>query len=182
MIMQLSQSLVRLSVVTIASLLVGSCAPVRVNSYVGRDLDLRRYHTYAWAPPDTFTTGDPRLDNNTFFGERVQQAVDGHLRQRGFEKVGGAQPDFVVHYHARVEQRLDSTELRPGEPRCQTGDCRPFVYDAGTLLIDVVDPRSNQLLWRGWAERGLEGVVDDQTWMDATVDDAVRRIMERFPS
>ena len=166
----------------IASLLVASCAPVRVNSYVVRDLDLRRYHTYAWAPPDTFSTGDPRLDNNTFFIERVQQAVDVHLRQKGFEKVGDGQPDFVVHYHARVEQRLDLTELRPSEPRCQTGDCRPFVYAAGTLLIDVVDARSNRLMWRGAAERGLDGVIDDQALMEATVDDAVKRIMERFPS
>jgi hypothetical protein len=181
--MQSSQLSVRLSVVGVtAALLLASCAPVRVNSYVGRDVDVRRYHTYAWAAPDTFSTGDPRLDNNTFFIERVQRAVDAHLRQIGFERVGEGQPDFVVHYHARVEQRLDSAQLRPGEPGCQAGDCRPFVYDAGTLLIDVVDPRSNQLLWRGWAERGLDGVVDDQTWMDATVDDAVRRIMERFPS
>jgi hypothetical protein len=173
---------VRLSIVMTASLLFASCAPVRVNSYVGRDLDLRRYHTYAWAPADSFSTGDPRLDNNTFFMERVQRAVDGHLREKGFEPAGSRQPDFVVHYHARVEQRLDSRELRPDEPRCEAVECRPFVYDAGTLLIDLVEPRSNQLLWRGWAERGLEGVVDDQTWMDATVDDAVTRIMKRFPS
>ena len=172
---------VRLSIVMTA-LLFASCAPVRVNSYVGRDLDLRRYHTYAWAPADSFSTGDPRLDNNTFFIERVQRAVDGHLREKGFEPARDGQPDFVVHYHARVEQRLDSRELRPGEPRCESVECRPFVYDAGTLLIDLVDPRSNQLLWRGWAERGLEGVIDDQTWMDATVDDAVTRIMKRFPS
>src|SRR6185503_4147222 len=111
--MQSSQLSVRLSVVVTASLLLASCAPVRVDSYVGRDLDLRRYHTYAWAAPDTFSTGDPRLDSNTFFIERVQRAVDGHLRQKGFEKVGGGQPDFIVHYHARVEQRLDSKELRP---------------------------------------------------------------------
>jgi uncharacterized protein DUF4136 len=180
--MQPSKLSVPLSVVMVASLLLASCAPVRVNSYVARDLDLRRYHTYAWAATDTFSTGDPRLDNNTFFVERVQRAVDGHLRQKGFEKVGSGQPDFVVHYHARVEQRLDSKELRPGEPGCQADDCRPFVYDAGTLLIDLVDRRSNQLMWRGWAERGLQGVVDDQTWMDQTVDDAVRRIMARFPS
>jgi len=180
--MQSSQLSVPLTVVVTASLLLASCAPVRVSSYVGRDLDLRRYHTYAWAAPDTFSTGDPRLDNNAFFIERVHQAVDGHLRQKGFEKVGSGQPDFVVHYHARVEQRLDSKEFRAGEPGCQGSDCRPFVYDAGTLLIDLVDPRSNQLMWRGWVERGLEGVVDDQTWMDQTVDDAVKRIMERFPS
>ena len=179
--MRATELSVRLSVAMTASLLLASCAPVRVNSYVGRDLDLRRYHTYAWAPSDTLSTGDPRLDNNTFFIERVQRAVDGHLRQKGFEKAGGARPDFIVHYHARVEQRLDSTELRPGEPGCGTGDCRPFVYDAGTLLIDVVDPRANQLMWRGWAERGLDGVIDDQTWMDATIDDAVTRIMARLP-
>src|SRR5688572_2510616 len=97
---------VSLSMAVTASLLLASCAPVRVNSYVGRDVDLRRYHTYAWAPPDTFSTGDPRLDNNTFFSERVQRAVDGHLRDKGFERAGEGQPDFVVHYHARVQQRL----------------------------------------------------------------------------
>jgi len=179
--MPLSRLSVRLTVGVIASLLLSSCAPVRVSSYVGRNLDLRRYHTYAWAPPDTFSTGDPRLDNNTIFVERVRRAVDSHLRQKGFEKASGVQPDFVVHYHARVEQRLDSREFRPGEPRCETEDCRPFVYDAGTLLIDFVDPRTNDLVWRGWAERALQGVIDDQAWMDKTIDDAVTRIMARLP-
>ena len=172
----------RLIVIVTASLWLVSCAPVRVHSYAERDLDVHRYHAYTWAPPDAFSTGDPRLDNNTFFIERIQRAVDGHLRQKGFERVERRQPDFVVHYHARVEQRLDSTELRPWEPACQSGDCRPFVYAAGTLLIDVVDARSNRLMWRGAAERGLEGVIDDQALMEATVDDAVKRIMERFPS
>lgn len=175
-----TQSAVRLSLAAAMSLVLASCAPVRVNSYVGRGVDLHRYHTYAWAPADTFSTGDARLDNNTFFIERVQRAVDGQLHQRGFEKVEG-KPDFVIHYHARVEQRLDSRDFHPEEPPCQTSECRPSVYDAGTLLIDFMDPRSNQLMWRGWAERGLDGVIDDQTWMDATIDDAVRRIMARLP-
>ena len=178
--MQWTQSAVRLSLAAMMSLVLASCAPVRVNSYVGRDVDLRRFHTYAWAPADTFSTGDARLDNNTFFIERLQRAVDGQLRQRGFEKVEG-NPDFLVHYHARVEQRLHSGDFHPGEPACQAGDCRPSVYDAGTLLIDFMDSRSHQLMWRGWAERGLDGVIDDQTWMDATIDDAVARIMARLP-
>ena len=86
-----------------------------------------------------------------------------------------------MHYHARIEQRLDSSDFQYPEAQCQNGDCRPFIYDAGTLLIDVVDRRSNQLLWRGWVERGLEGTIDDQARMEAAVDDAVKRIMARFP-
>ena len=176
-----TQSVVRVSLAAALSLGLASCAPVRVNSYVGRDVDLRRYHTYAWAPADTFSTGDARLDNNTFFIERLQRAVDAQLGQKGFEKVVGGQPDFVIHYHARIEQRLLSSEFHPGQIGCQAGDCGPSVYDAGTLLIDFTDPRSNQLMWRGWAERGLDGVIDDQAWMDAAIDDAVTRIMARLP-
>jgi hypothetical protein len=171
----------RLSVAAAISLVLASCAPVRVNSYVGRDVDLRRYHTYAWAPSDTFSTGDARLDNNTFFIERVQRAVDGQLRQKGFEKAMSSPPDFLIHYHARLEQRLDSGEFHAGQPGCQAVDCHPSVYDAGTLLIDFMDPRSNQLMWRGWAERGLDGVIDDQARMEVTIDDAVTRIMARLP-
>ena len=170
------------NVILAASLLLASCAPIRVDSYVQRGLDVRQYHTYAWALPDTFSTGDPRLDNNTLFGECVQHAVDGHLQRKGFERVEGRQPDFFVHYHARVEQRLNSADLRIADPGCRPEDCRPFVYEAGTLLIELVDSRTNRLVWRGWAERSLDGVIDNQTWMDAAVDDAVRRIMERFPA
>ena len=179
--MQWTQSAIRLGVAAAISFALASCAPVRVNSYVGRDVELRRYHTYAWAPADTFSTGDARLDNNTFFSERVQRAVDGQLRTKGFEKLVGGQPDFLVHYHARVQQRLDVSDFHPDQPGCQAGDCGSSVYDAGTLLIDFTDSQSNQLMWRGWAERGLEGVIDDQTWMDKTIDDAVTRIMARLP-
>ena len=179
--MHWTQSAVCLSVATM-SLMLTSCAPVRIHSYVGHDVDVRRYHSYAWAAPDAFSTGDARLDNNAFFIERVERAVDGQLRQKGFERAATGQPDFVIHYHARIEQRIDSREFHPGEADCRTDDCRPSVYDAGTLLLDFIDARSNELMWRGWAERSLDGVIDDQTWMNTTIDDAVARIMARFPS
>jgi hypothetical protein len=124
---------VGLGVVVLMGMIAAACAPMHVDSYVQRGLDVRQYHTYAWALPDTLSTGDPRLDNNTVFSDRIQRAVDGHLRRKGFERVDGRQPDFFVHYHARVEQRLNSADLRIADPGCH-------------------------------------------------VDDAVRRIMERFPS
>ena len=32
--------------------------------------------------------------------------------------------------------------------------------DKGTLFVDLVDPASGKVLWRGWAEGSLDGVVD----------------------
>ena len=33
---------------------------------------------------------------------------------------------------------------------------QPYVYEAGTLLLDFVDTRTNRVVWRGWAEGSVE--------------------------
>jgi len=37
------------------------------------------------------------------------------------------------------------------------------------------------LIWRGWAEGSIEGVIDNQTWMESRIDEAVAKILERLP-
>ena len=90
-------------------------------------------------------------------------------------------PDLVLHVHARVGQRIDSAELDAISGVCTRDECRSYVYDEGTILIDIVDGRTKALIWRGWAERSLEGIVDDQNLMDQTIDRAVSKICARLP-
>ena len=54
------------------ALALNACATLRVNSYLERGADFARYRSYAWRLSDAFSTGDPRLDNNRFFSERVE--------------------------------------------------------------------------------------------------------------
>jgi hypothetical protein len=165
----------------VASVTFAACAVVSVRSYSSRGLDLGRYHTYAWKPADSHGTGDPRLDNNRFFEERVRQQVDRQLAARGFEKTASA-PDLVVHYHASFTQKLEVREEDQQYAPCLPEDCRASVYDAGTLVVDLVDARTETLLWRGWAEGSMDGVIDNQTWLEERVDAAVLRIFQRLPS
>lgn len=161
----------------LSTLVVTGCATMNVSSYVERGVDLTQYRTYNWAPADQLATADPRLDNNPFFQEQVRTAVEAQLATRGFEKT--ASPDLLVHYHASVTQEIyiSGGDRRDGD--CE--DCRPEVYDAGTLLIDLVDARSNRLVWRGWAKGSMEGVIDNQEWMEQRIDDAVARILDTLP-
>ena len=159
---------------------VASCAPLRVNSYAAPAGDMRAYTTYAWDAADLGMTGDPRLDNNRIFTNRVQQAADAEMRFRGYEKRTRGTADMTLHVHARVEQQIDSALLDVDRP-CQQPECRSYVYDQGTLLLDVVDTRSQALIWRGWAERSLDGVVDNQDVMDQVIDRAVSAIFARLP-
>jgi hypothetical protein len=107
--------------------------------------------------------------------------VEKALAGKGFEKTTSGTPDLLVHYHASVTQEIDVRNLDREYANCDHADCRPYVYDAGTLFVDLVDPRTNKLVWRGWAEGSVDGVIDNQEWMEARIDEAVTRILERLP-
>lgn len=172
--------IVRLTGVAVIAAGLAGCAPVRVNSYSERAVDFSRYRTYAWSPTVHGPTGDPRLDDNRFFHERVRADIESGLNRRGYEAAAAGEPDLIVHYHASVTQEIDVATVDAAY--CETNDCRPYVYEAGTLLIDLVDARTSRIVWRGWAEGSIEGAIDDQRFMEQRVDEAVDRILERLPN
>jgi hypothetical protein len=163
------------------ALALAGCATLRVDSYLDRGADFSRYRSYAWAERGAFATGDPRLDNNRFFTQRMEEAVDMQLAARGFTRTSASSADVVLHIHARMDQRVDRAEVDRIDGHCIDDRCRPRVYEAGTLMVDFMDGRTNQLAWRGWAERSFDAVVDDQEWMEATIDKTVARILARLP-
>ncbi len=164
-----------------ASLLtLGACATMNVSSFVQRGVTFTQYRTFTWAPPGQLSTGDPRLDNNEFFEARLRGAVERGLAARGLEFVEQGPADLQLHYHASITQRVD-----PGGADRQYGygedDSAPSAFDAGTLTLDAVEGATNRLVWRGWADGALAGVVDRQDLLEKQVDTAVARILSRFP-
>ena len=173
--------IVRILGVAVAAVALAGCASLNVSSYVERGIDPRQYRTFGWGPTPGLYTGDPRLDNNRFFDEQVRTAVEAGLAARGFEKVAGM-PDVLIHYHASVTQQIDTRGLDSENASCEDESCRPYIYEAGTLVVDLVDPRTRKVVWRGWAEGAFDGVIDNQAWMEERVGKAVARILERLPN
>jgi hypothetical protein len=169
------------TLLVIAVLAVGGCAAATIRSYGDRGIDLQRYRTFNWASATAFSTGDPRLDNNEFFANRVRTQVESELTKRHFEKTTGDRPDLLVHYHASVTQDLDVRTIDRDYRDSATARYEPYVFDAGTLFVDLVDPSTNRLVWRGWAEANIEGVIDDQRLLEQRIDEAVTRILDRLP-
>ncbi len=154
------------------------CATMKVDSYVEKGANLTVYRTFDWAPDGSSTSGDARLDNNTFFDERMRADIEKQLAARGFVKASGAEPQLLVHYHAVFSQQVGI----PGGDRTENcSDCKPYVYDAGSLLIDLVDARTKALVWRGWAHDRMDGVINKQDWMEDAIDDAVTKILSQLP-
>lgn len=167
--------------IAVSALMLTGCATVHVNSYLERGRDLGGYHTFDWGPADALSTGDPRLENNRFFDERVRSQAERLLGSRGFEKVTSGTPDLLIHYHVNITQEVHVSHRDRGDRERGGFDRDPYVSDAGTLVIDLIDPRTETLIWRGWATGSMEGAIDDQAWMEARIDEAVTRILERLP-
>lgn len=159
------------------------CATVTTGADFAPETRFPEFSTYSWGPRDDLPTGDARLDNNPFFDARVRSAVEWELTTRGLKPVDGP-ADLLIHYHISVQQRIDVQAVDqvagysyPGQPR----DSAFYVYDEGTLIVDLVDSRSRQVIWRGWAKTNIEGVIDNPDRLKARVDEAVAGMFQRYP-
>jgi len=158
---------------------ITACATLSVSSYIHPAADFSRYQTYDWGARDALPTGDPRLDNNPFFDAQVRASVERELAARGYRREA-ANPDLLIHYHASVQQKVDVYRV---DAEAGYGDESAAVqYEEGTLVLDVADAKTRQIIWRGWGQSDIEGVINDQSRMEKRVAEVTQKILERLPA
>jgi hypothetical protein len=163
----------------------GCATRMTVSSHVERGLDVSAYRTFDWGPPDALPVGDPRLDRNPFFKDHLTGAIEKGLAARGLQLSSDGQPDLLIHYHANISTRMNVNRVDSAYGYCSEGDClwlsNTVDYEAGTLVLDVVDSRRKTLIWRGWAQHSINAMLNDPDRMEATINEAVTRMLRRFP-
>lgn len=162
--------------------LVAGCASMNVSYHIERSTNFADYVTYDWGPPDNLPVGDPRLDNNPFFNDYLQGAIEKKMAAKGYELAVTGQPDLLIHYHASVNQKVDVYGVDRSYGYCYE-NCEPQYsdYELGTLIVDLVDTRTSKVVWRGWAQDAMDGVIDNQQRLEKQVDEGVTKMMMRLP-
>ncbi len=175
----------------LAALLVTAlcaCSTLRVSSDYDPAFDFSGLRSWDWLTDTPAGTVDPRLPTG-LVEERIRAALEKHLAARGYQRSGSGTPDFRVGYHAAVEDKVDVRTINrasgygPGWGAgrgLMTSDTYVREYEQGTLILDVVDSRSNRLVWRGSAQAEVYSYSTPEQ-REARIDDAVAQILERFP-
>lgn len=161
-----------------------ACAPtLQVGANAANDLQPAAYRTYSWDTPDQFPTGDPRLDNNPFFMQELQKAVGLELNRLGLQhdSTGG---DLIVHFHATVRDRVNVYEVDRAAGYDQTGYPGTQVqqYEEGTILVDISDPKGKRVIWRGWMQTDLSGVIGNNDELARRVRTGMAKVFAQFPT
>jgi hypothetical protein len=168
----------------VTSLAVASCAPtIVVSSHLEHGLDFSKYRSFNWGPADALPAGDARLDTDPYFNDHVQGAVEKELAARGIELASSRTADLQIHYHASIRERLDIDRIdrAHGYYDAQNPPPPTIRYEAGTLVLDFIDARTNRLIWRGWAQHSVEDMLHDPDRMARTINRAVTRMLKRLP-
>jgi uncharacterized protein DUF4136 len=165
---------------------IAGCATMNVSSHVRRDLDFAQYRTYDWGPADALPIGDRRLDQNGVFNDHVFGAFEKQLAARGYERVEiGETPDLLIHYHAVIGERMDVNQADYDRGYCTVDTCEAegavSVYEVGTLVLDVIDARTNRMVWRGWAQNSIDDALVNRDRLTRQINDGVSRMMASFP-
>jgi hypothetical protein len=159
------------------------CATMTASAHIERGVSFSEYVTYDWGKPDNLPVGDPRLDNNPFFNDYLQGAIEKKMAALGYERAAAGKADVLLHYHASVHQKLDVYAADRHYGYCYGPECgdRVVEFEQGTLVIDMVDVRTDKLIWRGWAQDTMTGVIDNQARLEKQVDEGVTKMMLLLP-
>ena len=178
----------------IATLVVVGCTGVNVSTDYDTGRDFSSLKTYAWLEPNQKLVVDPLVDNDLMVG-RIQRSVDAELRALGYVKASAAEgADFFVTYHVSAEDKISINSFRSnfgyypcwgcfgrrgGHGFGGGNDIQVRQYKQGTFMLDVVDPASKQLMWRGVAGKRLTSGSPHQR--DDYVQVIVNAILAKFP-
>ena len=178
----------RLPLILVLATMVACAAPVQVRTAAAPNTqfsDLHRFIVMA-APPrrsggDDQNNVDPMLQNSITYRALHNDLVS-DFQERGYV-IDSANPDFAVAAYATARQKLDVTQYDYGYPYWRWrwwGPYEPAIteYTEGTVVIDVVNPKTKELLWRG---QGIASVSDDPQTYAKDLARTVEKIVERFP-
>jgi hypothetical protein len=172
-----------------------ACAEVRVKTDYDDGVDFAPLRTFAWIDPplreesreDGASGADP-FTHNTLIDKRVRDEVEAWLTAHGYRAAAADEPpDFLLRYElvSRDVERDSPVFVTGGFGRyghgygsgVGYGYSRSTTYQEGTLILDVIDPDSERIAWRGW---GTSQARDLQIEPDR-LRKSVAAILQRFP-
>ncbi len=156
-------------------------APPAISSHQDPAADLSAYRTYSYLQPlDTDESDGTRSHLSTLLIE----AADRELGTRGLRRADD--PELLVNFDLQTGQKLAAAP--PGPParysraryrQWRGHEAADLEYTEGTLSIDLIDARSNTVVWEGLAQGPMQGDPDEVT--PERVRDVVSRIFEQLP-
>jgi len=149
-------------------------------------VDFSKYSTWNWLPELQEQSVDPRIADPVV-QNRIRRAIESQLGEQGFNRTMDS-PDFFVVYHAALEDGLSQTMVddwydnNAANAEYSTNMQVNYTnsWEEGSLLIDILDSKTVEIVWRGSARAEIKVEANDEE-KDKRIKEAVQKMFEKFP-
>jgi hypothetical protein len=138
--------------------------------------DFSKYHTYKWVPIEGGAHPNQIMD------AEIKQAVDSQLVAKGLTKTDNDKADLYVGYQIAVdkEKQWNGYGMGGGLRWGGMGSATSSTINVGTLVLDMYDPGTKQLVWTGNATKTMDP-GSNQEKNQKNLDKAMEKLLKNFP-
>jgi Domain of unknown function (DUF4136) len=137
--------------------------------------DFSKYHTYKWV------TIEGGSHPNQIVDAEIKQAVDAQLAAKGLTKTDSDKADLYVGYQIAVDQEKQWNAYGMGGIRWGgMASATSSTITNGTLVLDMYDPSTKQLVWTGNATKTLDPSGNQEKNQKNLVK-AMQKLLKNFP-
>ncbi len=169
-------------ILCLSFVIVSGCSPkFLVDTMADSDYDVRLYSTYTWLVVEKLEANNNPLYYNEMSDKYIKAAVNRNLSDRNFN-LSMDSGQLVIHYHI-VEKNITVSREDPFFYHNAPWLGTEKVYDdymEGTLIIDIMERKSNALLWRGLASGVFNSA--EPYLSKKQIDGAISQIFKGFPT
>jgi hypothetical protein len=163
------------SALVVALLLVSAgrliAQDVRYNFMPGTDFS--KYRTYKWV-----NVGGPRPDQ--IMDAQIKQSVDSQMASRGMTKTDSDKADLYIGYQSAVEQETQWDAWGSRSFGMGMGSWTSSTISVGTLVLDMYDPGTKQLVWTGRATKTIDPSSNHEKNIKK-LDKAIAKLLKNYP-
>jgi hypothetical protein len=163
-------------VVAVVGCCVALAQEVLGNFILGTDFS--KYHTYKWFSVEGSAYPNQMVD------AQIKQSVDSHLASKGLTKTDDDKADLYVGYQIAVDQQKQWKGYVTGDGHPWDGmPAATSVFSTigvGTLVLDMYDPATKQLVWTGTATKTLDPSSNQEKNM-GNLDKVIQRLLKNYP-
>ena len=153
---------------------IGFAQDVKSNFMPGTDFS--KYHSYKWVNIEGGSHPNQIVD------AQIKQAVDSQLAAKGLTKTDGDKADLYVGYQIAVDQekQWNAYGMGGGVRFGGMGSATSSTISVGTLVLDMYDPGTKQLVWTGNATKTMDP-SSNQEKNQKNLNKAMAKLLKNYP-
>ncbi|GCC50385.1 DUF4136 domain-containing protein [Chryseotalea sanaruensis] len=169
--------------ILLAIILVSACSPqIQVYSDSDPGYAVQNLKYFDWSQKSDIEKSKNPLYYNELNDKRIKNAILEQLTMRGYT-LSEVSPEMLIHYHIVVDDQSTIVRTEPYGyfygPYWMRTRTDVYSYRKGSLIIDLMDAKTNNLIWRGWATTNLTSITPDEA--EEIINLAIFKIFRRFP-